>query len=636
MTEEAKSNAFDSCFDENILAKISMEEREVQKTLNAMLHQSHANRVLREDKIQQDVPLISIPTSEFCSLNMRLLDRNNEVKLAMQTAAKAEAKLIEYRNSADQNMKNLKQQMMQQSVSQKCSNKKHRNTISKITQCNLTTDQTLKINQLLQDIQRQKQQKQQISDSFDCKLKASTQMINDQKKTIQNQQTEINRLQTMLDNLAQSKRRSTKAHRGVLNHIRTFKECITASTKDIKLILNETQNDSIFQINTSEIKQLQNKLNEKQFKSESNYKFLVDKYTQEKRLRKKCYNKLQELRGNIRVFARVRPILQNEIDAGYHDVVSYEESEDGIIEHITLLDEERLLTLSFDFDRIFTQNSTQKQVFDEISPLIESVLSGYNCCVFAYGQTGTGKTYTMNYLNIHTVSLLFEHINASSEMEYEIKVSLIEVYNERIGDLLQSKKQSSNKYSKPLKPVLKSDGKVVVPGLIVQSVSTEKELLAVLKKGNEIRKTGVTNLNEHSSRSHLILSVYVLGRNTLNQSVTESKLHLIDLAGSERNKKSGAKGDRFKEAVAINSSLAALGDVIAAKSKKSKHVPFRRSVLTFLLKDSLDADCKTTMIVQVSPTNRDVSESSCSLKFASRVKNVGLGKAKKNVKKAHA
>jgi len=173
-------------------------------------------------------------------------------------------------------------------------------------------------------------------------------------------------------------------------------------------------------------------------------------------------------------------------------------------------------------------------------------------------------------------------------------------------------------------------GKVTVPRLSRQRVSSEAEVLAALRRGTENRRTAATNLNEHSSRSHLILSVFVAARNKMNLmngAQSESVLNLIDSAGSERNKKSEAKGDTFREAVAINQSLSTLGDVMAAKFRKAKHIPYRRSILTFLLKNSLEKDCKTAMIVCVSPIDRDVSETSCSLKFAARVKKVELGRA---------
>lgn len=153
----------------------------------------------------------------------------------------------------------------------------------------------------------------------------------------------------------------------------------------------------------------------------------------------------------------------------------------------------------------------------------------------------------------------------------------------------------------------------------------------MLSYGARNRQTGVTNMNEHSSRSHLVFTIWVLGFDPIDNTIIKSKLHLIDLAGSERNKKSGAKGDRLKEAIAINTSLSALGDVIAARAQQKSHVPYRRNILTHLLKDSLEKDSKTAMFVQVSPLNRDVSESSCSLKFAARVKKVELGKSNKHI-----
>lgn len=380
-------------------------------------------------------------------------------------------------------------------------------------------------------------------------------------------------------------------------------------------------------------------------------KDIVQKYSEEKQLRRKYFNMIQEMHGNIRVFCRVRPLLSNEIkDKNIITIGKANSSlshDDDYYEDINIYDLERFISLSFKFHRIFGPKSTQSQIFSEISPLIQSVLSGYNVCIFAFGQTGSGKTYTMSGtklqpgVNFRALSMLFDTISNQTNIEYSLSISLMEIYKESIIDLLQiqkkrhmSKSANINRLQSNLRPSLQADGSILVANLVKKSVQSKEEVISALIRGIENRKTGITNLNQHSSRSHLILSVYIHGCDKINREVIDSKLHLIDLAGSERTKKSQAKGERFKEAVAINSSLSALADVISARSQKNrKHIPYRRSILTFLLKDSLDKHCKTAMIVQISPSHRQVSESSCSLKFAARVKEVQLGKAKKNIRK---
>ena len=600
-----------------LLATINNQQYQVQKTLNQILHNDDSQLSTISNESEQSVPLISIPTSEFCSLNMRLLERNNEVKLAMETASKAEAKLIEYRKSADKAMQQLKQELIRCSVQNISPNN--------IDNHNVTIEQLQEENIMLKE--HNKLLTTQIDDDNNNNNNNNNNedIINKQKIEIEKQKDEINRLQKLLGNLAQIKRRNHRNHREVYNKINNFNKSFKKYSNDIKSLL---QNNSIFKLNINKIEMSIKKC----IKNENNY--IISKYIKEKKLRKLYYNELIELRGNIRVYCRIRPILENEINNGYNDIISYDDNDDDII-HI--YDEERLMTLSFEFDKIFNnKNTKQIDIFNEISPLLLSVIDGYNVCIFAYGQTGAGKTYTMQGpkdnpgVNLRTISLLFDKLNKNSkemEYEYKIKISLLQVYNETIIDLLNNDKKS-------LKPILTKEGKVIIPGLLLKTVTTETEVIKMLNIGIKNRTTAITNMNQNSSRSHLILSIYSNGKNKINnKNIIESKLHLIDLAGSERNKKSGAKGKTMKEAININSSLSALSDVIQAKFNKSKHIPFRRSILTYLLKDSLEKDSKTAMIVCCSCTNRDVTESSCSLKFASRVKKVELGNSSNKARK---
>jgi kinesin family protein C2/C3 len=175
------------------------------------------------------------------------------------------------------------------------------------------------------------------------------------------------------------------------------------------------------------------------------------------------------------------------------------------------------------------------------------------------------------------------------------------------------------------------DGKgVYVDNLTMCQVASVEETMLAMKTGAKNRAVGRTEMNEHSSRSHSIISVYVVGESMMTQQPTAGKLHMIDLAGSERVGKSEAAGERLKEAQAINKSLSALGNVIESLMKKSSHIPFRDSKLTHLLSDSLGGDSKCLMFVQVAPTSCDVSETLCSLNFAARARNVELGQAKRH------
>jgi len=279
--------------------------------------------------------------------------------------------------------------------------------------------------------------------------------------------------------------------------------------------------------------------------------------------------------------------------------------------------------------------TSQENVFGEISELVTSCLDGYNVCIFAYGQTGSGKTFTMQGpsenpgVNVRALAMLFqEAAQRAPDIQYEINISLLEIYNEQIKDLLGDT-------SKQLKCVQGKDGQEV-QDLTMVSVSTKEQVLETLKTGSKNRHVTATDMNAVSSRSHLILSVYVLSRNMLTNKETKAKLHLIDLAGSERVGRSGVEGQALKEAQNINQSLSALGNCIHARANKADHVPYRDSSLTWLLKDSLEKNSKTLMFVQVSPMLKDAAESVCSLKFAARVREVELGKATKNEKKSKA
>lgn len=226
---------------------------------------------------------------------------------------------------------------------------------------------------------------------------------------------------------------------------------------------------------------------------------------------------------------------------------------------------------------------------------------------------------------------LFSVSSRSSDFAYEVEVTLLEIYNEKVLDLLTDK------------PAERRDLRVIqtAQGMEVQditrvAVSTQQEVLDTLTRGSKNRTARRTDMNDQSSRSHLILSVYASAVSRITGKAHLGKLHLIDLAGSERVGRSNVTGDALKEAQNINLSLSALGNVIHARANKVGHVPYRDSALTYLLQDSLEKNSKTLMFVQVSPCASDVGETLCSLKFAARVRQVELGKATTNAAPAAA
>ncbi|XP_072403827.1 kinesin-like protein KIFC3 isoform X2 [Chiloscyllium punctatum] len=350
---------------------------------------------------------------------------------------------------------------------------------------------------------------------------------------------------------------------------------------------------------------------------------LLRKYKREMQLRKKCHNELVRLRGNIRVLCRVRPItLEDGTGLDTRNIISFDD-DDGVL-YVT----HRGKTTMFELDKVFQPHALQAEVFQEVQALITSCIDGYNVCIFAYGQTGSGKTYTMEGspedpgINQRALRLLFGEVaERSADWDLTITVSMAEIYNETLRNLLA--KDPSEKLEIKLSP--DGSGQLYVPGLIQIRVESVDDINKVFELGRVNRATDFTNVNERSSRSHALLIVSVTGVNLTSGVRTTGKLNLVDLAGSERVGKSGAEGPRLREAQNINKSLLALGDVICALRSKQPYIPFRNSKLTYLLQDSLSGDSKTLMMVQVSPMEKNVNETVCSLKFAQRVRSVELG-----------
>lgn len=373
-----------------------------------------------------------------------------------------------------------------------------------------------------------------------------------------------------------------------------------------------------------------------------------ERFLRESRERRRAFNQLQDLRGNIRVFCRVRPLLEHEKQQQEKSVIECTSDYDMELlpdnasytdTHNGGGDRASSASRNFEFDRVFSPVSTQKEVYDEISPMVMSALDGYHSCIFAYGQTGSGKTYTMEGgkapdetgVYYRTLNQLFEEQVARRDShQYSLKVSMVEIYNENVRDLLSDPNESKQKYLE----IRKGPNGNYLPEARTVSVNSVEDVEKTMSRGAENRAVGATDANEHSSRSHSLLLVDIYGKSIVDGSKTYGRLVLVDLAGSERVSKSKASGQRMTEAQNINRSLSALGDVIGALTHKKTHVPFRNSKLTYLLQDSLGKDNKALMVVQVSPVESSRSESQCSLNFASRVRKVEQGQAKRHEENA--
>ncbi|KAJ3676388.1 hypothetical protein LUZ60_003800 [Juncus effusus] len=353
---------------------------------------------------------------------------------------------------------------------------------------------------------------------------------------------------------------------------------------------------------------------------------------------------------NVQVILRCKPLSEEEVKANTPIVISCNERRREV--SAVQLIANKQIDKTFAFDKVFGPASRQKDLFDHsISPIVNEVLEGYNCTIFAYGQTGTGKTYTMEGggsrkikngelptdagVIPRSVQQIFQ-ILESQCAEYSMKVTFLELYNEEITDLLSSLDDSSFK-SPPLPPqpedkakkpiALMEDGKggVFVRGLEEEVVYSAAEIYKILDRGSARRRTAETLLNKQSSRSHSIFSITIHIKEVTHEGeemIKIGKLNLVDLAGSENISRSGARDGRAREAGEINKSLLTLGRVINALVEHSGHVPYRDSKLTRLLRDSLGGKTKTCIIATVSPSVLCLEETLSTLDYAHRAKNI--------------
>ncbi|XP_028390814.1 kinesin-like protein KIF11-A isoform X2 [Dendronephthya gigantea] len=341
---------------------------------------------------------------------------------------------------------------------------------------------------------------------------------------------------------------------------------------------------------------------------------------------------------NIQVVLRCRPRNAQEIKDGSPSVIQYLPNKKEVSVKHDVADKS-CITKTFGFDRVFDPNSTQLDVYRYVvCPLLEEVLLGYNCTVFAYGQTGTGKTFTMEGeksseggswdtepqagIIPRAMQQLFERLEAMPDCEYSVRVSFLEIYNEDLFDLLGSTLDSQK-----LRIFEDSarKGSVFVQGLEETIVRDKDEVYDILERGRAKRQTAATLMNAHSSRSHSLFSVTVHIKEssvTGEEMLKTGKLNLVDLAGSENVGRSGAVDKRLREAGTINQSLLTLGRVITALVERAPHVPYRESKLTRLLQDSLGGRTKTSIIATISPASCNVEETLSTLDYAHRAKNI--------------
>ena len=311
-----------------------------------------------------------------------------------------------------------------------------------------------------------------------------------------------------------------------------------------------------------------------------------EKLRQEETLRRKLHNQVQELKGNIRVFCRVRPALGAEEEPAkikFPDVDT--DSKEVVVqgpEHKSTLGNVTSTPNAFSFDRVFGPNSVNSQVFDEISQLVQSALDGYNVCIFCYGQTGSGKTHTMSSVDGMIPRAVHQIYDTARTLEekgwtYRMEGSFVEVYNENLNDLLGKAEELDKK-----KHEIRHDSvrcKTTITDVATVVLDSPARVESILKRAATNRSVAATKANERSSRSHSVFILRLTGENSITGEKSEGTLNLVDLAGSERLSHSGAKGERLKETQNINRSLSCLGDVIGAlgQGKEGGHIPYRNS-----------------------------------------------------------
>ncbi|NXT00697.1 KIF25 protein, partial [Jacana jacana] len=442
----------------------------------------------------------------------------------------------------------------------------------------------------------------------------------------------------------------------------------------------------------------------KAFDLEQSLQEVTERYEKEKQKRRALHNSLVELRGNIRVHCRIRPLLPFDTAAGrsippdrqrnLSEKVAYAVDDETVLVKCSRPGHASINKI-FQFERVYSASESQDIVFADVAPLLTSLLDGYNVCIMAYGQTGSGKTYTMlgpqleedfafsledeSELGIipRATQEVFRLISEKPPGSYWVEVSVVEVYNNEIFDLL-AKDSCGKVFGVKRDVVTTREGKNDVPLLTHETVENASEFLHLVNRGLQLRTRHPTLVHAHSSRSHLVVTLTIttivsednFGTSGEDEQTTQrlnkevfctfpqktrdtkftsssrassptqleateklkqvkTRLQLVDLAGSECVGMSGVTGAALRETSFINRSLSALADVLGAVAEQRSHVPYRNSKLTRLLQDSLGGDAKLLVMLCISPDQKYVTESMQSLGFGTRARQVQRGQVKK-------
>ncbi|CAE7187394.1 hypothetical protein P3342_008730 [Pyrenophora teres f. teres] len=478
---------------------------------------------------------------------------------------------------------------------------------------------------------RRTQEAQKIEEEYASKLRAAALDADAKQREAQLVQGELTNVKSELDR----ERILKSGLQGQLTEMTTQNLTLDAANKAMKEKIDFLESDS--QAQSSAFNDLHKRMQDAIEAAER----AQDKLRQEETLRRKLFNQVQELKGNIRVMCRVRPAHETESNPAQ---ISFPDTDTDSKEvavlgpnKISATGKDITAAYSYSFDRVFGPVAQNGEVFEEISQLVQSALDGYNVCIFCYGQTGAGKTHTMSSSDgmiPRATKQIWDEAQRLQEKgwRYTMEGSFIEVYNETYNDLLgRSEDLDKKKVEVRHDPVKKQTSLENAVSVMLDGPGRVEEILETASKN---RTVAATKANMRSSRSHSVFILKLIGTNEITGERSEGTLNLVDLAGSERLEHSKAEGARLKETQNINKSLSCLGDVINAlgSAKDGGHIPYRNSKLTYLLQYSLGGNSKTLMFVMVSPLQAHLQETITSLKFATKVHNTHIGTAKKQTK----
>jgi len=503
-------------------------------------------------------------------------------------------------------------------------------------------EKTVVVAQNSEELDAQKRQCKQLNEELDDmrrKMRKMQDEHEDDSKTNQRKIENLEYTKGTMERQAKTLEDELNAKQAELSGLRKTVAELTSSSAGIEAKLKSTQ----MQLDSAREKVAElTTLSTQQAEDISVYESKQRSYETERR---QLHNTIQELKGNIRVFCRIRPLLGAEIEkhgGQFNHIIVQDDKSLEIskpVESPTGTGNNKIEKYDFDFDHVFNHKAGQDTVFDEVSQLIQSAIDGYNVCIFAYGQTGSGKTFTMEgdetgkHVGIipRTIEKIFQETSGLTDKgwKYKMEASFLEIYNEEIRDLLATEK--GLKYD--IKRVNAKSNEIYVSNLKIEDVSDGSENIKVLlKRAQKNRAVAATNCNERSSRSHSVFVLKITGKNSITSESCTGTLNLVDLAGSERLKDSGSTGQRLEETKSINSSLSNLSKVIMAlANNKDGHIPYRDSKLTHLLMSSLGGNSKTLMFVNLSPREDFFNETLNSLRFAKRVNSCQIGTATKKI-----